>query len=266
MESKVVVFGNIKGGVGKSTLCANLAVALAHKFKKKILIIDLDKQSSISYFIEKRESLLEKIPKIFFEKANQNFSDETLMNLKEKKLYLEEIFNKHADSKFIIIDTAGSENVFAGLALYLADVLVTPITDSIIDINTFIKIGLDNEEIKAGPYASFVFEHQRQRVNNSFKKFSWLLVRNRVSPLISENKTRCMKILEKVSNYVKCNISSPIMDRVIYKDSFNFGLGIFDLPVLTNLTITKLKAYEEMDKFSNHCLNLCENEKDFIYN
>ena len=39
---KVVTFFNNKGGVGKSTLAANLGSLLALKENKRVLLIDLD--------------------------------------------------------------------------------------------------------------------------------------------------------------------------------------------------------------------------------
>ncbi|AXN39626.1 ParA family protein [Peribacillus butanolivorans] len=42
--TKVISFLNMKGGVGKSTLCFNMAYTAANHFNKKILVIDMDPQ------------------------------------------------------------------------------------------------------------------------------------------------------------------------------------------------------------------------------
>jgi len=41
-----VSFINFKGGVGKTTLCVEIAASLAHKFDERVLIVDLDPQTN----------------------------------------------------------------------------------------------------------------------------------------------------------------------------------------------------------------------------
>lgn len=47
---KFIAIGTIKGGVGKSTLCVNMAMQLA-KEGKKVLVIDVDPQSNSSMYL-----------------------------------------------------------------------------------------------------------------------------------------------------------------------------------------------------------------------
>jgi chromosome partitioning protein len=44
--STVVSFINFKGGVGKTTLCVEIAASLAHKFGERVLVVDLDPQTN----------------------------------------------------------------------------------------------------------------------------------------------------------------------------------------------------------------------------
>ncbi len=41
-----ISFINFKGGVGKTTLCVEIAASLAHKFNERVLIVDLDPQTN----------------------------------------------------------------------------------------------------------------------------------------------------------------------------------------------------------------------------
>ncbi len=48
----VVSFVNFKGGVGKTTLCVEIAAALAsHRFRERVLVIDLDPQTNATLFL-----------------------------------------------------------------------------------------------------------------------------------------------------------------------------------------------------------------------
>jgi len=49
--TKIIAFVNFKGGVGKTTCAVNVAGCLAKQFNKKVLLIDLDVQSSVGQWL-----------------------------------------------------------------------------------------------------------------------------------------------------------------------------------------------------------------------
>ncbi|MGL4734476.1 MAG: ParA family protein [Enterovibrio sp.] len=55
--TKVISFANQKGGVGKSTLCIQLAFYLALKKKKRVLVLDMDGQGNTSSRLAPRQEL-----------------------------------------------------------------------------------------------------------------------------------------------------------------------------------------------------------------
>ena len=50
---KILAITNQKGGVGKSTITFNMSTYLAEKYRKKVLVIDLDTQGNISHTLIK---------------------------------------------------------------------------------------------------------------------------------------------------------------------------------------------------------------------
>lgn len=57
---KIISFINMKGGVGKTTLCINVAYTLAKHFNKKVLVLDMDPQfNATQTFFSKFGSLTE---------------------------------------------------------------------------------------------------------------------------------------------------------------------------------------------------------------
>ena len=108
---KTIVVANQKGGVGKTTLATNLAVALNNKGKS--ILLDADEQQSAFKWANQREDI----------KCIAVHS-----NLLEK---LEELDNQY---EYILIDVAGRDSQIFREALLISDKLIIPTQPSLIDL------------------------------------------------------------------------------------------------------------------------------------
>lgn len=71
--AKIVTIGNLKGGVGKTTLAANLAAYISETRDEPVLLIDLDYQGSLSNMLMlaiEREEVESKVDRLFAPDAN----------------------------------------------------------------------------------------------------------------------------------------------------------------------------------------------------
>jgi chromosome partitioning protein len=92
-----IVFGNQKGGVGKSTLCIMLANYLTLVKKKQVLVIDMDFQKSIN---EQRKFDLSKNPDL----ANTKPYEVLIMDTEDYPKYAEQLTKLN---DYILIDLPG---------------------------------------------------------------------------------------------------------------------------------------------------------------
>ncbi len=109
----IYVIANQKGGVGKTTLSTNLAVALSKK-GQTILVDGDDQQSSIKWSKRRTQDSITTI----------SLKD----NLKEE---LQQLKN---NNKYIVLDVAGRDSAEFRSALLIADVLIIPTQPSQTDI------------------------------------------------------------------------------------------------------------------------------------
>jgi len=85
--AKLITIGNLKGGVGKTTLAANLAAFISETRKKPVLVVDLDYQGSLSNMLMLaigREEVESRVDWLFEETASLATVDRASVHLVEK--------------------------------------------------------------------------------------------------------------------------------------------------------------------------------------
>lgn len=249
LKQKIIVFGHEKGGTGKSTLTIHVAIGLKMQ-NYTVGVIDLDARQGTSIrFLTRRERLDLMVPDQYFGILNST-SDSKEIAFKEDEIALKTAITKMRDLDYIIIDTRGSNNNFTQLAINFCDKLITPINDSVLDIDMLISIG-SKDQVFFGPYTQTVWEQKKQRnLQNNMKPIDWYLIRNRVSPIVTKNTNNCTAMLETICRKIGCKLGPSITERVIYKETLDRGLLLFDLQDQASISNfqTFSKAYEDISR------------------
>ena len=207
--SKVIVIAHQKGGVGKSTIAANIAVELSKQFDVKV--IDLDFQKSLTYFNNKR--------------IQQGLSSLNIIRV-DSTSHLRELLNN--DNNIYIIDTGGFDADMNRLAIAGADLLLTPVSDAEIEqvgLLSFREILRDIRKHRKDLRASILLNRIHQWANASL---------NDVCDFIKDN-----------SEFVQ--YPHILRDRADYKKAFSEGKSVIEYN--RNAVTEMKLLVEEISKF-----------------
>src|ERR1700752_1144519 len=108
----IVTVGNVKGGVGKTTLALNIAIAAA-RAGGEVLLVDGDEQGTAQAFTELRAEAL---------RAGPGYTAVALHGA-AIRTQVRQIASKYSH---IVIDVGGRDTVSLRAALTVADVLLIP--------------------------------------------------------------------------------------------------------------------------------------------
>jgi chromosome partitioning protein len=252
-SAHVIVFGNEKGGTGKTTTAMHIAIALA-RTGAKVAAIDLDsRQKSFARYIENRAD--------FAQRTKHNLPIPSIRTIERPKgarpddgaeaARLEEAIRAaRAEADFVIIDTPGSDTMLSRLGHAAADTLVTPLNDSFLDFDLLAKFDPDSLEIKSPSlYAEFVWDCRKRRLMTRRANLDWVVMRNRVSATEARNKRKVATALDKVSTRIGCRVTPGFSERVIFRELFPLGLTMLDLPLAglaMPLTMSHIAARQEV--------------------
>lgn len=187
----IIVIAHQKGGVGKSTIAANLAVELSKI--SDLEVIDLDMQKSLAYFNSVRK-----------EAGLKPFVIRNIADTNE----LKNVINNN--KKLLLIDVGGFDSGMNRLAILGADLIITPVSDSVIEL-----IGL------------LSFKDILAEIRKTRKDLKASVLLNKVHPSATTSLEELHSFIDENKEFKKLN--SVIRDRVEYKRAFAAGKSIIEL-------------------------------------
>lgn len=230
----VIVVGNEKGGSGKSTTAFHLAIYLLYEgYKVASLDVDSRQQTMTHYVRNRREWARSKglrIPHTTHYHLPLSRGDSTKENNRiEFDLFRQAIAEVEHSADFLIIDTPGFDTNLTRIAHSMADTLITPINDSLIDLNVIAQFDpVTGDPREMSHYARLVQRARSERMSIDGKSIDWVLVRNRISMLSSRNMRQVQSMLERVAMRLGCRVADGIAERVIFRSLFPSGMTVFD--------------------------------------
>ncbi len=250
----IIVFGNEKGGSGKSTTAMHVLTALLRN-GYKVGALDLDlRQQTLNRYIENRREYVRKhdIPlPLPTQGVMKSASELGMEDGEEAKLqaFQQAILELDEGNDFIIIDCAGAHSQLAELAHAMADTLVTPMNDSFIDFDLLAHIDPETNQV-TGPsvYSEMVWDARKARAETGAKPIEWIVTRNRVGAQNMHNKRKVGAALKDLARRIGFRIAPGFSDRVIFRELFPHGLTLLDIKDVGggSLNISNVAARQEV--------------------
>jgi len=230
-----VVVGNEKGGSGKSTTVINLIFGLMDA-GHKVTCVDLDfRQQTLNRFLECRVAYAEAKGLQLAMPEVRRFSPSALgavASARGAELSRFDGFMNglQGDSDYIVIDTPGNDTVLGSHAHSHADVLITPVNDSFIDLDVIAKVSpVDYSVIAPGHYTESVWHQREIKLSRDKRSTEWLVMRNRLSALESHNKRAMDAVMQDLVERFGFRALPGFGERVIFRELFLKGLTLFDV-------------------------------------
>ena len=252
MPKKIIVFGNQKGGTGKSTLAMHLVVSLLQK-GNTVATIDVDaRQGTFTRYIENREATKKENPGILtpyhtplFESEAESVSQIARENLEN----FSNLVKKLESFDYIVVDTPGNDNNLSRIAHSFADVIITPMNESFIDLDLLVRINDSTEtNIKPSTYAEMVWNQKKERIMRDKGSIDWIVLVNRMSSVASKNRLELDRVLSALARRIGFRLAKGFKERVIFRELFLSGLTLLDRNVsASQMSLSHIAARQELN-------------------
>ncbi|MBO6783307.1 MAG: AAA family ATPase [Alphaproteobacteria bacterium] len=266
MTATVIVFGNEKGGTGKSTTAMHVIVGLLRE-GYAVGAIDLDaRQSTLATYFDNRRIYAARhglsLPHPTYRAIERSdLPDRPAAEENERTRLAAAISDLSATSDVIVIDTPGSDSHLSRAGHSYADILVTPINDSFVDLDLLGRVDPDtNTVLRPSSYSEMVWEQKKARALRDGGSIDWVVMRNRLAALDSRNKRNMDAALEALSARLGFRLAYGFSERVIFRELFLKGLTLLDIREEgsdVELTMSHVAALQEVRKLL-HALGVPE--------
>jgi chromosome partitioning protein len=232
---RVIVVGNEKGGSGKSTTSMHLIGALLHA-GQRVGSIDLDaRQATLSRYLENRRSFMARTGVNLVMPMHRGIlpseePDRALASARDTAAVAAALADLGADADYIVIDTPGSASPLSQAGHSYADILITPMNDSFVDLDVLASVDPEAYKIlRPSQYAEMVWEQRKQRAQRDGGSIDWVVMRNRMGQLDSHNRQAVEQALTRLAKRFGFRVASAFSERVIFRELFLEGLTLLDL-------------------------------------
>ncbi len=192
---KIISFANQKGGSGKTTLSANLAVLWANS-DYRVAVIDADSQQSLTYWLEARKKYYGEEP---------TGIDQYVVDIRNLSEEVKKIKRKY---DFIVIDSPPSITFETVQIVKTSDLIFVPVQPSPLDLMATI------------PFLNLAKQERKKPT----------VILNRVMPRAKLTEAMIMRL-----RYAGAKIArSRISGKILYAETFSVGRGVVDISVTSD--------------------------------
>ncbi len=246
----VIVFGNEKGGSGKSTAAVHVTIGLLRQ-GFSVASLDLDaRQGTFSRYLDNRRGFAERTGQKLPMPGHWRLEPREAITEDGAELTRDALLTAASDTDFVIIDTPGADTPASRYAHAQADLLITPINDSLIDLDLLAKVDPISRTVRgASLYAETVWDQRKARYGRDGGSIDWIVMRNRLGHTDARNKRDVAQLLETLSRRIGFRLAPGFGERVIFRELFLQGLTLLDLKTVDEgpaLTMSHVAARQEV--------------------
>ena len=247
--ARIIVLGNEKGGSGKSTTAMHVAIGFLD-MGFRVATIDLDaRQGSLTRYLANRFEYIARTKQNLLSPTHVPIDKSVKDSLRDREWddqanitgAIDELKRSH---DFIVIDTPGAESYLSLVAHAMADIVITPMNDSFVDLDVIARIDT-HDRVAKGPS---IYTKIIQQTRSFRPKLRWIVMRNRLSLLRSKNKNEMTYLLNKLKGEFGFEVGAGFSERVAFRELFIQGLTLLDLTPKTGhkLSMSELSGRQEV--------------------